>query len=99
MSAKVIRQDGTGSTLYMNESLPTRFLILFGPSPSNPPVEPFEANLMLNGPWRRESYNCALLVWLRLKQTGRRFGTLICGRFAWTAEMEQIRLSLVLATY
>jgi len=33
----------------------------------NPPVEPFEANLMLNGPWQRESYNCALLVWLRLK--------------------------------
>jgi len=71
MSAKVIRQDGTGSTLYMNESLPTRFLNFVAHHLQILPVEPFEANLMLNGPWQRESYNCALLVWLRLKVASR----------------------------
>jgi len=49
------------------QSLPTRFLNFVWPITFKSPVEPFEANLMLNGPWQRESYNCALLVWLRLK--------------------------------
>lgn len=43
------------------------------------PVEPFEANLMLNGPWQRESYNCALLVWLRLKTLAYQTGKTVSG--------------------